>query len=269
MKNIAAFLILAMLWSVPALSDEITLNDGRRVTWKSLVDQGDEYAVEMPDGTKLRIKKSDIDRVVVGAAAPAGPPLTGASFTINKKKAVTVDLMPKADPSGAGVSGTWKKRGSVLTGSASGFVHAKIPIDYSPVPEEYDLTIVAERKESINGLYFGLLGAGNKLFVMHLDSVEGTVCGVDVSEKDIPEGEENPRTVGPAFKNNISRLIKLMVRKDAFIVQLDGHDFIAWKADYARASHNAALTIPQKDRLYMGIYGSTWKISSITLTFSK
>lgn len=243
-----------------ATADEILLKDGKKIVWKSIIDEGDEYVVETPSGTKSRVKKSDIEKMVLSAADPALA-LTGASFTFDKKKTVMVDLLVKADPAGPGVTGTWKKQGAVLTGSASGFTHGKIWVDH-PVPAEYDLAIVAERRDSLNGFYIGLL-VDEKPLVLHFDSVEGTVVGLDVTE------EKSARLPGPVFKNNTPRTIKVMVRKEAVIVQLDGKDLLGWKVDMRRSAPNAALLIPQKDRLWFGIYGSTWKISSAVLTYAR
>lgn len=269
MKKIAAFLVLSMVWALPALSDEIALKDGKRVAWKSLIDQGDEYAVETTEGAKLKIKKSDVDRLVMATTAPVGPPLTGATFALDKKKTVMVDLMPKIDPKGEGVTGDWKKQGPALS-CTTGISHAKIPIMHSSVPEEYDLTLVVERKEKCNAFFIGLVVDGNQCTVL-FDAIEGSLCGLQLIDgKNFYEGEGNGTKVpGPCFKNNVPRTIKLMVRKEIFCAQVDGKDLILWRADWKKVSNQPALSIPQKNLLFLGVYDSTWKVSSIILSYMK
>jgi hypothetical protein len=266
-KKIAVFLLLSMVWALPALSDEIALKDGKRVAWKSLIDQGDQYAVETTEGMKMQIKKSDVDRLVMGV--PAAPPLTGATFAFEKKKTVMVDLMPKIDPKGEGVTGEWKRQGATLSCTA-GISHAKIPIAHSSLPEEYDLTLVIERKEKCNAFFVGLVADGNQCTVQ-FDAIEGSLCGLQLIDgKNFYDGEGNGTKVpGPCFKNNVPRTIKLMVRKEIFCAQVDGKDLILWRADWKKVSNQPALSIPQKNLLFLGLYDSTWKVSSITLTYMK
>jgi hypothetical protein len=54
--------------------DELVLKDGKKIAWTSLRDLGDSVEVELPQGTKLTVPKSEIDKVVFGTPAAAPKP---------------------------------------------------------------------------------------------------------------------------------------------------------------------------------------------------
>lgn len=247
--------------------DELVLKGGKRLPWKTITDNGDTYTVENGVGQRLTIPKEDVERI---EKSPVGPPLAGASFTFDKKTTVTVDLLARADVKGEGTSGDWKRQGPSVAGSAGPTAHAKLPLPFSPLPEEYDVTLVAERKERCNALYVGIVAAGNQCTVM-LDAIEGSLCGLQLIDgKTFYEGEGNgTKAPGPVFKNNAPRTVRLIVRKAAFVAQVDGKDVVAWRADWKKVSNQPALAIPQRDLLYIGVYDSSWRISSATLTYMK
>src|SRR5262245_1342429 len=102
-------LTFLFLVTLPCFADEILLKDGRRIPWKSVSDGGDAYTVEMKDGKKLTVKKSEVERFVTGDSAPETKPLTGASFALDPKRSVTTDLILKAKVETTG--GSWKQVG--------------------------------------------------------------------------------------------------------------------------------------------------------------
>src|SRR4051812_287373 len=75
-----AFLFLLLTTTV--WGDELILKDGKRVEWVALRDLGDAYEVETPQGTKISVKKDDVDSL---AKKKAPELLTGAAITFDKK----------------------------------------------------------------------------------------------------------------------------------------------------------------------------------------
>lgn len=266
MKRVLLFALAAVAFHTSAHGDEIVLKDGKRLLWRTITDNGDSYEIESSLGQRLTIKKSDV--VGFEKTSPQSP-LSGASFTLDKK-AVNVDILSGADLKGRGVTGEWRRQGGALVCSAEASTHAKLPLPFTPLPDEYDLTIVAERKDRCNGLIIGIVAGGNQCTV-HFDSIEGAMCGLMfIDGKTFYDGEGNGTQVpGPRFKNNAPRTIKLMIRKEAFVAKIDGKDVIIWKADWKRVSNQPALAIPQKNLLYLCIYDSTWKILSVVLSYVK
>ncbi len=244
--------------------DELQLKNGKKIAWKSVTIDGDEYIVETLEGQKVRVGKLDVEGFVIDK----GSVLTGATFTLDKEKTITVDLLGKADPKGEGAMPGWKKQGTALIGSSTD--HIRLPINYAPLPESYDLVLTVERVQGQNDFYVGLVAAGNQ-FTVHFDAIGGAVSGLQlVDGKTFYEGEGNgTRMQGGQFKPGDSRTIRLMVRKEAFIAQIDGKDFLRWKADWSKVSIQRPLEIPQRDRAFLGLFGSTWKITTVSLAYHK
>jgi hypothetical protein len=104
MKYLLAFLLLVM----PAMADEIQTKDGKKYEFTLLADQGDSWELTTPHGVKVTVKKADFDKLIPSGTKEV--PLTGASFTFDKKRKLeTVDLLTKlGDPKKDAISGTWK-----------------------------------------------------------------------------------------------------------------------------------------------------------------
>src|SRR5436190_14985623 len=159
MRHVIALLLLV----APGWADEIQTKDGKKIEFKNLSDEGDFWELTTPQGTKVTVKKADFERFSPGGMKEV--PLTGASFTFDKKRKLEVlDLFTKIDPKKDALGGTWKLAGGTLVGPVQ---LGKIQTSYTP-PEEYDLTIVAERKDRNPGLAVGLIGGGRQ-FSWHFD----------------------------------------------------------------------------------------------------
>src|SRR5437016_7617002 len=108
-------LLLAPLWPSAIHADEIQTKDGKKIEFKLLADEGDFWELTTPQGTKVTVKKADFDKFIPSGVKDV--PLTGASFTFDKKRKLeTVDLLAKVDPKKDGITGTWKAVGGGLNG---------------------------------------------------------------------------------------------------------------------------------------------------------
>lgn len=254
-------LFVLILVTMPALADDLVLKDGKRIPWKTLSDDGESYAVETKDGQHMTVKKSDVDRVsITRADAPVAAPLTGASFAFDQKRTLTVDLLPKADVRG---SDAWKSAGRGLVGTATWPARQVVTFDVD-VPEEYDLSAVVERADAGNKDFaVGIVAAGAQC-AFHFDSWDGTASCLA-----LVGGAESEKAPGGVFPRGKARALKVMVRKDGLVVQLDGKDFWKGRLDWKQASTHSAVMVREKSRLFLVAAGGSWKVSAFTLTSMK
>lgn len=258
MKYVLAALLLGI--PVGASADELILRDGKKVEWVNLHDEGDSYEVTLPQGTKITVKKEDVEKIVPGKGIAA--PLTGATFAFDKKKTKleNIDLLALIDPKRDTVWGDWKKAGADLIATADGIRGSRIEIPFTPVPEEYDLTIVVERKEGDEIFFIGLIGGG-KQFAMAFDAAKGTWTGF--------EGLGTERMLGGFFKNGQPRTIVCMIRKEGVVVQVDGKDFAVCKTNWDKVNMDGSFKVRRADLLSLGINGPKYAVHRVTLTSPK
>src|SRR4030095_1250647 len=140
-------------------ADELVLKDGKKIEWKTLNDEGDVYEVITPQGTKLTVKKDDVERL---AKTRLPEVLTGAQFAFDKKrKLTTLDLLARVDTKRDGITGTWKQAAGAVVERRGTNLIANLAPAYTP-PEEFDVTVEATRKEGLEDLVVGLIGGGKQ-----------------------------------------------------------------------------------------------------------
>jgi len=161
-----------------------------------------------------------------------------------------MDLLKLIDPKKDAVSGNWIVDGSSLV-SPSGD-NRQLQIPFAP-PDEYDLKVVAARREGPNAaLIMGLVG-GNKQFCMDMDAWDGSTGGLALL--DGRAGNSNETTFRTkVFSDDGSKTLLWEVRKDKVVFSADGKRLLEWKADYRRLSNPAVYVFPSKRALYL----TTW-----------
>jgi len=55
-------LLPALFWPAAIDADEIQTKDGKKIEFKSLIDEGDTLELTTPQGTKVSVKKADFDK---------------------------------------------------------------------------------------------------------------------------------------------------------------------------------------------------------------
>lgn len=254
MKTLLALVLLAM----PCLADEIVLKDGRRIAWKSVVDDGDAYSVETKDGKKLTLKKTEVERFANGgqdeSGRPVPAPLTGATFALDIKRCTTIDLLPRAKTETT--SGMWKTSGKTVMASAEG--RATLNFDHE-IADEYDLVLQVERVGGNGGLEVGVVSPdGTGAF--HFDaygatsSFFGQIGGQFCAKQD-----------GQMFKPGKPRTVKVSVRKDAVQVQIDGKDLWKNRVDWKTVSLFGDVPRPEARHPFICGQGG-WKVTACTIT---
>ncbi len=263
MKYLAALVLLAG----PGWADEIQTKDGKKIEFKTLSDEGDYWDLTTPQGTKVTVKKADFDKFIPSGVKDV--PLTGAAFTFDKKRKLeNVDLFTRIDLKKDIVVPTWKFAGGALIGTGTRDAAAKIEASYTP-PEEYDLTLVLERKETGNEVpYFvvGLVGGGKQFTFILERNLGQSGLWLFKGQNAIDSGLGVP---GQVFPKGKARTFVFMVRKEAFIVQLDGKDWFTWKADWSQVSFEGQFAVPSKSSVFFAVGIATYNVTRAVVTAPK
>lgn len=259
MKNFITSLLVLLILQPMLSADELVLKDGKNIPWKSITNDGDNLIVVTEDGKKLTVPKSDVDRITtVSKDAPIGGPLTGATFTFDKRRKLTViDLLATIDAKRDGITGTWTK-GKTLVGAPPTESTAKCQIGTYTPPLEYDLTVVLEKKEGANGISIGFISPAGRQCEFRADHGGCTISGF-----------ANKSWPGKFFEAGKPKTITLMVRTQGLVIQADGKDFMVWSGDWKTVGDTTGA-VQKENILYFIVYSSgVYSISQITLTAPK
>jgi hypothetical protein len=256
-----AILVPLLLSQAGLCADELILKDGKKIEWTDLHDAGDVYEVTTSQGTKITVKKDDVESF---AKKKETGPLTGAAFVFDKKRKLeVVDLLAKLDLKKNVVSGNFTFTGGKLIGAWDGVNAPRLMIPYTP-PEEYDVTMVLERiKDDVPEFGLGFIGGGNQgLFCL------GNVAGVQYinGQNTTDNGLSVPISW---FDLKKLKTITLMVRKEALIAQVEGKDFFAWKADWPKLSLHPVHAIPIKNWMFIELGRNAVQVTRLTVTAPK
>lgn len=176
----------------------------------------------------------------------------------------TVDLLRIINPNQDSVNGEWILEGQKLV-SNSLDPAARLQIPYQP-PEEYDLTVVCERREG--GDAFGV-GLANPSFqsVMIFDGYSnvGGAAGFEVLDGRLADANDSTRK-GLLFTNLKASTIVCSVRKTGIKVTVDGRTIVDWKGDLGRLTLRADYAVPNRRSLMLATWSSKYAISKLQLT---
>lgn len=259
------FLACAALLSLGTslLADTLILKDGRKLEWTAMTDKGEELELQLDNGTKLSVKKTEVDRVIFGKAPEA---LTGADFVFDKKRKLEVfDILSKVDPLKA-LDGSANSQRGVLTISAGAAARAKFPTSFTP-PTEYDLTVVAERQGPIGEFTVGIV-VGGKQVPISFDAYKNSASGVMWYESkgliDNPDAYKKPVFgKGP-------RTFTFMVRKEGLIVRVDQEAVVAIAAqNFHRFTDHPHMGVPDKTVILFSCLEGTFKVTRALLSTPK
>lgn len=251
MRKILAVLV-ALAAASHARADSLLLKDGRSVEWKTLTDQGESYDVVTPKGERLSVKKTDVERFVQTDPAP---PLTGASFTFDKKSRIeTVDLL-KAFNQRNVVAGAWSGDGRKLVAPA--FQHARIAFPMS-APEEYDLLMTVQR-DSGDGAFYVFLPVGDRRAMVYVDGTGQVERGVN--------GVPATVTREKCFRDSKQHQLAYHVRKTRLVMTFDGKIAVDWRdADYSAATIPDKIETPSKG-VVVGDYETGFTITRMSVSY--
>lgn len=242
MRRSALLALAAVAMTLPCVSaDTITLKDGSKVEWRSIVDQGDTYSVETDKGAKVTIKKADIEKI---SFSVAGGPLTGATYTKLAGKPKTLNCIPLIDPKRdlIGVaSAELKMKGPILVCNFQSDTPMRVQVPVKVPSDEFDFSISVERKGGIGDFFVGLIGGGRQ-FLVRFDGIGSAKSGLDLVDGK-PMESNGTGVIGPHVPKGKSVEITCAVRKDTLMVMVDRKEVVAMAADWKRFSLPEAYSL--------------------------
>jgi hypothetical protein len=173
-----------------------------------------------------------------------------------------LDLLKLIDPKRDAVLGEWAIEDRMLTcGPRVEFARLMVP--YQP-PDEYDLTVVVERREGQESFYIGLARGSSQWYVT-LDGWVGTTSGLGLlGGKDV---NANETTVKGGLVMALNRPVTIVcsVRKDGVTVSVDEKKLISYKGNLDRLSNASCLKVPNPRALFVGSNFCGYAISKLSL----
>jgi hypothetical protein len=137
----------------------------------------------------------------------------------------------------------------------------EIPAD---IPDEYDLTIIAERISGSEILTIGLVCSGHQGMVL-LDGWGGGVSGIELVDGKASSDNETTRR-GFRFRNGEPTNVTCRVRKSSVIVACGKETITSDRGDPRRFPLTPGWSIPHEDRLFIGSWkGSRYRIHKVEL----
>lgn len=175
-----------------------------------------------------------------------------------------INLLKMVDPKVDVLGGVWSFENGVLVSGIGEWDRCQLP--YTP-PDEYDLTVVVERREGGDALGFGL-GQGRNVFGLWVDGfpAKGFLTGLDRLDGMLLEN--SPAAVkGRFLTNGKPSTIVAAVRKSGVSVTIDGKSVLAWQGSPHRLTQSPVWQPRDpKAPLLVGSFGTRYSFSKILLT---
>jgi hypothetical protein len=174
-----------------------------------------------------------------------------------------IDLLALVDLGKDRVRGEWAREEGALVATTSEAA-SRVQIPYLP-PEEYDLTVVAERIEGSDALVIGLASGGAQT-AYELDGYvsSGHISGFEVLDGRTANRNESTRP-GPVFENGRAGTVVVSVRRGRIAVSVDGNPLLDWSGEFSRLGVRADYVVPEKRALFVGAYACRFRISRMAL----
>lgn len=139
---------------------------------------------------------------------------------------------------------------------------ARVQIPYAP-PDEYDLTLVAERREGLEAINIGL-ARGDRQFHAVVDGWSGTMSGLSMIDNRWASGNETTAR-GRLLENGKPATIVVRVRNEGVSMTVEGKTVFDWKGDYSRLGNIQPLTVPEKRGMYLNSFNSVYHFTKMNL----
>jgi hypothetical protein len=207
------------------------------------------YESALPGATALL--RAKIEKRLEGL----GPPPSAAA---------PVDLLKLIDTKRDAVAGEWTTNGRALVCTQKTRC-GRVQVPYEP-PEEYDVSVVVERKEGFE-IYIGL-SRGQRQFYVAVDDYKGSMTAIGLIDGKWNKENKEPDAVsrGKILTNDKPSTIVCAVRKDGVSVTIDGQKVVSFKGNFDRLSNADLLRMPNPRALYLGCNDGLCTFSKATLT---
>ncbi|HLY08485.1 MAG TPA: WD40 repeat domain-containing protein, partial [Planctomycetota bacterium] len=174
-----------------------------------------------------------------------------------------IDLLSLIDLAQDSVHGRWVLEDGALVCSEKAFP-ARIQIPYVP-PDEYDLTVVAERTDGQESINLGVIGGGRPFQVV-IDGWPTLGFVSTLWSLDGMDGVDNESTHrGMVLRNGKPSTIVCSVRKTGVKLTVDGAVLFDWKGDYGRLANPLMVKIPNSRVFSIGCYDVRYRFSTLRL----
>lgn len=175
-----------------------------------------------------------------------------------------VNLLRMIDPRQDSILGDWSFETGILVSPTAEWARAQVP--YTP-PDEYDLTLIVERREGGDSVVVGL-GQGKSNFALWIDGhpAKGGRTGLDLLDGVVVEN--NPASVtGMFLTNGKPSTILIAVRKTGVSATIDGKTVLHWQGNFNRLAQSPVWKARDtRSPLFLGAYGSRVHFSKFVLT---
>jgi hypothetical protein len=172
-----------------------------------------------------------------------------------------VDLLKLIDLKQDVIDGDWALSEGLLV-CVKRTAWARVQIPYSP-PDEYDLTLVAERREGLEAINIGL-ARGDRQFHAVVDGWGATMSGLSMIDNRWANNNETTAR-GRLLENGKPATIVVRVRNGGVSMTVDGKTVFDWKGDYARLGNIPLLSIPEKRAMYLNSFNSVYHFTKAHL----
>jgi hypothetical protein len=167
-----------------------------------------------------------------------------------------VDLLPKAKTESTG--GAWKSVPGLLSNTGENPGRVTVSFDHE-LPEEYDLNLRIERGGGNGGFEVGIVSGGSS-GCFHFDAF-----GAASSFFGQIGGQFAPKVDGQVFKPGKVRAVRVAVRKDAVLVQVDGKDFWKSRIDWRAVTLHGDVPKPEPRKMFLTAAGGAWRVSGFSV----
>lgn len=171
-----------------------------------------------------------------------------------------VDLLKMIDPEKDSVKGKWKLvAGALLSPTPELGQGTILQVPYEP-PEEYDLTVVLERKAGTNYLAIAM-PCGKTRFAVVMDAwpQEGGIYGLEkVDGQAVKSNETGKKGILAPLNKPIT--VVCMIRRGSITITVEGKTIVDWKNTFDR------LSLPRSEGpLFFEAWDSSMRVSKISL----
>ena len=136
-----------------------------------------------------------------------------------------------------------------------------------PLPEAYELVVIAEPLDEPNGLILGQRISRNRFLTLINFRVGGERIVSALENIDGQNFDGGPTTVeGAQLKMNQLSQIVVRVQKSLVTVDCDGRPLIRWTGDAKRLTLSDYWATKHADNLFLGAYDCRYRFHRVTLT---
>jgi len=165
----------------------------------------------------------------------------------------SIDLLRDVDPKQDAVSGSWKFEGKALV--TPFLPHARLQLPTTP-PEEYDLTLIVERKSNRKEFVIGFVrGGAQSAFFLDID---GNASSLD------PSGRGGHR--GALLNSNQPATVFCMIRREGLLVMVDGQRVFFERTDARFPQVPETWKVPDETKLFIGSHITKYYVHKLMLT---